>query len=292
MARRGIASGRRFSGENGLLMKPPWPNRILLLLLCFVSELLFSSFSPAAHADSGTLYTSVDSVLFKLKKGQEILLVDVRDREAFDRFRIPGSIHVPLYALKTKTFLKEKTVVLVSVGYPDFALEQSCDAVKAVGFGKTSILNGGLRMWMLKKGPIQGDSFAAREVSRIPPEYFYPQRDSPDWVAVIVSGSGASASQALIPGATHLPFQGDARKFAFSLKTLIKCKPGTPQRSILVCDEKGDSYQSIERGIQQEEVRKVFYLKGGLEAYRAFLQQQALLGRPRREEVKRCVNCP
>jgi rhodanese-related sulfurtransferase len=156
MARRGIASGRRFSGENGLLMKPPWPNRILLLLLCFVSELLFSSFSPAAHADSGTLYTSVDSVLFKLKKGQEILLVDVRDREAFDRFRIPGSIHVPLYALKTKTFLKEKTVVLVSVGYPDFALEQSCDAVKAVGFGKTSILNGGLRMWMLKKGSTKG----------------------------------------------------------------------------------------------------------------------------------------
>jgi rhodanese-related sulfurtransferase len=273
-------------------MKPPWSNRILLLLLCFTPELLFLFFSPGAHADSATLYTSVESVLFRLKQGQEILLVDVRDREAFDRFRIPGSIHVPLYTLKTKPFLKEKTVVLVSVGYPDFALEQSCDAIRVLGFGRTSILNGGLRIWMLKKGPIRGDSFAAQEVSRIPPKKFFPEKDSPDWLAVIVAGSRASASQTLIPGATHLPFQGDTRKFASSLKTLISSKPGTLQRSILICDEKGDSYQSIERGIQQEELGKVFYLKGGLEACRAFLQQQALLGQPRKEEVKRCVNCP
>jgi rhodanese-related sulfurtransferase len=227
-----------------------------------------------------------------LKKRQEILLVDIRDKEAFDRLRIPGSIHVPLYAIKTKEFLKDKPLVLVSEGYPNLALEQACKDAKAAGFSKTSILNGGLRSWLLKKGPIEGDAFASREVSTVPPKDFFAQKESSDWLVVIVSGPTASPSQPLIPGALTLPIQGDARKFASSLRTLINSKPGSPQLSILVCDERGDTYEGIERAIQQEELKKVFYLKGGLEAYRAFLRQQALLGQPGREEVKRCVNCP
>jgi rhodanese-related sulfurtransferase len=272
-------------------MKSAWSKGILPLILWFATGLLFSSFSPVVHADSGSLYISTESVLSMLKKRQEILFIDVRDRGAFDRFRIPGSIHISLYALKTKPFLKDKPLVLVSEGYPNFALEQTCDGVRVAGFTKTSILNGGLRYWIQKKGPIEGDAFAAQEVSRVSPKDFFLQKESPHWLVVIVSGPTASASQPLIPGALTLPLQGDSRKFASSLKTLINSKTGSSRLSILVCDERGEKYQSIERALQQEGLNQVFYLKGGLEAYRAFLHQLALLGQPGKEEVKRCVNC-
>jgi len=226
-----------------------------------------------------------------LKKRQEILFVDIRNKEAFDRLRIPGSIHVPLYALKTKPFLKDKPLVLVGEGYPNFALEQLCKDVRAAGFNKTSILNGGLRSWIQKKGPIEGDAFAAHEVSRVPPKVFLAQKDAPAWLVITVSDSGTSSSQPLIPGAVPLPLQGGPQKFVSTLKTILSSKPGSPQVSILVCDERGESYESIEIALQQQEIHKVFYLKGGLEAYRAFRQQQSLLAQPGRGEVKQCVSC-
>jgi rhodanese-related sulfurtransferase len=272
-------------------MKSAWSKGILPLILCFAAGLLFSSFSPAVHADSGSLYISTESVLSMLKKRQEILFVDVRDRGAFDRFRIPGSIHIPLYALKTKPFLKDKPLVLVSEGYPNFALEQTCEGVRVAGFSKTSILHGGLRCWMQKKGAIEGDAFAAHDVSRLPPKDFFSQKDSPEWVVIALSGSEPGSSPPMIPGAIALPWEGDPRKFASSLKAILNTKARSPLLSVLICNEKGEKYESIERAVQQEEIRKVFYLKGGMEAYRAFLEQQALLGQPGREEVKRCVNC-
>ncbi len=54
---------------------------------------------------------SVESVLRKLKKKEKIVLVDVRNREKFEKIRIPGSINIPLFAIKTKTFLKHKPLV-------------------------------------------------------------------------------------------------------------------------------------------------------------------------------------
>lgn len=274
-------------------MKPAWSSRVLLLLLCFTAGLLFLlSFSTAVHADSGPLYTSTESALLMKKSKQDILFVDVRDREAFDRLRIPGSIHIPVYALKTKIFLRDKSFVLVSEGYPNASLEQTCKALRDAGFARASILSGGLRSWIQKKGPVEGDAFSAREVTRVPPKAFFAQKESPHWLVVTVSDSGASARETLIPGALTLPPQGDPRKFVAALKALINSKPGSPQLSILICDEKGESYEGMERGIRQQEVNQVFYLDGGLRAYRAFLEQQALLAQPGKEEVKRCVNCP
>ena len=60
---------------------------------------------------------SVESVLQKSKEKQEIILVDGRKSDAFEKFRIPGSINIPLYAVKTKAFLRTKLLVLVNEGY-------------------------------------------------------------------------------------------------------------------------------------------------------------------------------
>ena len=88
--------------------------RIFSLTLFFGAALaasFFPSAPPAASAsgvDNAHLYLSMESVLAMLKRNQDIILVDVRHKEAFDKSRIAGSIHIPLHALKTKNFLKTK----------------------------------------------------------------------------------------------------------------------------------------------------------------------------------------
>jgi 3-mercaptopyruvate sulfurtransferase SseA len=101
----------------------------------------------------------------------------------------------------------------VSEGYPNFALEQTCKGLRDEGFTKTSILNGGLRYWMQKKGPIAGDAFAQNESSRLPPRDFFAQKDSPEWLVITVSRPAAGSSQPLIPGAVHLPWEGNSSKW-------------------------------------------------------------------------------
>jgi 3-mercaptopyruvate sulfurtransferase SseA len=51
-----------------------------------------------------SLAISVEAVLYKLKRNQKLTLVDVRSWQNFERLHIPGSINIPLYAVKTKTY--------------------------------------------------------------------------------------------------------------------------------------------------------------------------------------------
>jgi hypothetical protein len=51
-----------------------------------------------------SLAISVDAVFYKIKRNQPLTLVDVRRQQDFDQLYIPGSINIPLYAVKTKTY--------------------------------------------------------------------------------------------------------------------------------------------------------------------------------------------
>lgn len=272
-------------------MKCVWSKGILPFLFWFEVALSLSLFSTVASADSAALYITAENVMSMMKSKQDALLIDVRDREAFDKLRIPGSIHVPLYSLKTKAFLRDKPLALVSEGYPNAALDLTCKSMRDAGFTRASILNGGLRSWIQKKGPVEGDVRSVQLVSRVQPKHFFTQKDLRGWLVVAVSGDDVSSSPPLIAGTAYLPHRGDPRKFVSALKALISRKAETLHLSVLICDESEGSYEGIERVVQQEEIEQVFYLKGGLTAYRAFLQQQSLLVQRGKEEAKRCVNC-
>ncbi|MBW1679069.1 MAG: rhodanese-like domain-containing protein [Deltaproteobacteria bacterium] len=43
----------------------------------------------------------IESILQKLKENQDIILIDVRKKDEFEKFSIPGSINIPLFAVKT-----------------------------------------------------------------------------------------------------------------------------------------------------------------------------------------------
>jgi rhodanese-related sulfurtransferase len=223
-----------------------------------------------------------------LRKKQEVLLLDTRDRKAYEKFRIPGSMSIPLYAFKTKAFLRGKPLILVSEGYPNLALEQACKDARAEGFTTASILNGGLRSWTQKNGLTEGGALASYETGMLSPKDYLLNKDSPDWLLISVSDPSLPS----LPGALHLPWDGSPSEFASALKGLIKERTGSQRPSVLLCDERGDKYHRIERAVQRAQISEVFYLKGGAESYRAFQHAQALLGQPGKEEVKRCVTCP
>ena len=238
---------------------------------------------------------SVESVLRKLKKKEKIVLVDVRNREKFEKFRIPGSINIPLFAIKTKTFLKHKPLVLINEGYHYSPLERECKRLRDSGFTAVWVLNGGLNAWREKGATLNGDIFAQKELNRVPPQIFFEEKNYENWVVIDISRSESSEGYYLIPHAIAIPFIDNAGKFVSSIKRVMERHEKTPFLCFLILNENGEQYEKIEKHIEEVGLRNIFYLKEGLMGYKGFLKQQALMRQPKehsRKTLKKCPSCP
>ena len=274
--------------------------RILTVFAVLLVNALFT-YSYVSTGDCSTKSVSVESVLQKLKEKQDFILIDVRNPNEFEKFRIPGSINIPLFALKTKTFLKSKPLVLVNEGHRYKQLTEECAILSETGF-TISILDGGLYQWRRKGGPLEGDVFAQRELNEISPQAFFAGKAYENWMVIDVSRSGKTEPDIDMKDVrrTHIPFAIDSKEFISKLKSATKNHSEKEFASILICDEKGKIYEEIERQIQIAGIQNVLYLKGGLEGYKTFEQQQISMAQAKSEggtkkstkTNKNCPSCP
>ena len=237
---------------------------------------------------------SPESVLQKMRENRDIILIDVRKKAEFEKFRIPGSINIPPFAIKTKAFLKPKSLVIVNEGYNYGELEQECVHLRSSGF-KVWILNGGLNYWREKGVPLEGDVFARKALNRIPPRSFFAEKDYENWIVIDVSVSKHPEAHPLIPQSISLPYENDEEKFIKTSKGTVAKLQHSRFLSVLICSEKGEHYEHIEKLVQKAGVTNVFFLEGGLEAYKKFLGQQTLIRQAKdsaRKTPKECATCP
>jgi len=145
--------------------------RSFILLFCFLSAFIpYIDVSAKSHSEiykendiieipeilirreliryTPDLYISTESLLNNPDQKKKSILVDVRTKEKFNSFGIPGSINIPLYAIKTKPMLRSQSVVLVNEGFSNHRLEETCKTLRKNGFA-ASILRGGLNDWKI-----------------------------------------------------------------------------------------------------------------------------------------------
>ena len=109
---------------------------VLSLILCLVAPRV-SAFPVKGCLPE--LLISSDEVIPEQGMRNEMLLVDIRPAAAFERLRIPGSLNVPLFAIKAKTFLKKYDLVLVDEGYRYAQIEEACRHLRRAGFPASDI---------------------------------------------------------------------------------------------------------------------------------------------------------
>ncbi len=236
---------------------------------------------------------SVKTVLHRLKQGQKITLVDIRSAADFERLKIPGSINVPLFAVKTKPFLKTNPLVLVNAGYGYGRLETECRRLKKTGY-RVSILDGGLPAWHRRGGLLVGDLFALQDMKRVSSQTFFNEKNYTNGLEIDISSKRTQDSKQLLPSAVHLPFSGDVRgkraaRFQKKLKQIAK-KSNTPFGSVMIFDQDGARYERIQAIFANTDL-KIFYLKDGLAGYKKYLQNLALSRQPREKRTKKLIKC-
>lgn len=234
------------------------------------------------------IFITAETVNKVASEKASITLVDIRRPDEFEKAHIPGSLNIGLHSIKTKPFLKDTKIVLVTKGYQYAQLDAECARLHDQGYS-VSILLGGLNAWQQASYPLEGTSWVQASFDRITPEAFYPEQDYDNWVVIDATKKG-QASKAF-PGAIH--YDPDTWLFAQTrLKGAVdKCGKDRPCL-VLIVNEKGTDYQKITRTVLHAEVKNVFYLEGGLKAYEEYLKGNALSHEPKENRTKSIRKCP
>ena len=234
-----------------------------------------------------SLSISADAVLYKIRQNQKFTLVDVRSSEDFERLHIPGSVNIPLYALKTKTYLKSALVVLVNEGFRYGELENECRRLAERGF-QMSILDGGLPAWQRKGGQLVGDLFALDEMKTVSSQVFFREKDYQNTVVVDISPTQNEASKQLFPYAKHIQVLDNSNGSYPELRRLIK--KNKPFQSLVIFNATGEYYEKTEKILNQMGI-DTFHLQGGVAGYQKYLEGLLLSWKPRDSRMKTVSNC-
>jgi rhodanese-related sulfurtransferase len=265
----------------------------IIVLFCLSSIPISAGEQLKKHDPS--LAISVDSAIRQHRKNS-IFLVDVRNRKAFETLKIPGSLNIPLYAVKTRPFLKSQPIVLVNAGFAGSLLEQECRQLNQKGF-KASFLTGGLNAWSHRGGPLEGDLFAVQTLAAVSPRIYHQEKDFKNTIVIEVSGVRGSSSKQLIPAAIHLPQVGASANQPMhnlslsDLRASVRENRKNPTSAILITNQDGKGYEHLEKTIAKADLGPVFYLTGGLNGYSRFLDHLALSRKPQAKRVKTINEC-
>jgi rhodanese-related sulfurtransferase len=255
---------------------------LLMFMLLFITQAGDAMAAPVSRQSqtiSPALAASIPAALSGLKK-KKVFLVDVRRPAEYAKYHIPGSLNIPLFALKAKPFLKSKPVILVNDGFAASRLAAACKRLNRAGF-KAAVLPGGLLAWKEKGGRLIGDPFAMQQMNRVPPAIFMQESRSGDYLLIDASKEKNPPVAGAMRQAVHLPLlekQGPAK-----LKKLIRKNSADPFRAILICTRDGRSDDLIQRRLAEAGIRRVFFLQGGRQAYEKQLKYLSLSRKPKQK---------
>lgn len=243
---------------------------------------------PSARArQPHALFVSPEYASTQIKKSSKMLLVDVRPRAVFEKIHINGSVHIPLHFIKTKDYLKQKTLVLVNNGFCRQQLIDTCAALNKKNFD-ARILSGGLNAWIQKGLPVRGDALAAKTISRVSPRDAFTEHIARSFLPADISGR---QPEPVFDGTVYLDLSGKNEPNA-----LVLLNKENPNSCILVFNQTGRSYEGIGDQLRSSGAGNIFFLTGGAAAYKEFLENRKRTGAPRSLRMMTvgkipCKNC-
>lgn len=222
---------------------------------------------------------------------RQTLLVDVRRASEFERFRIPGSLNLAAFSIKSKPYLKRNPIVLVNEGRYLGQLERDCEQLKAQGFQQVGVMSGGLNAWYRAGYPVAGERLDISRLNRIEPSEWIAAIQERDWKYIDLDGSLQNLAN-LLPASSVIEYpHTDKRKFITQVNLADQSFDKRRLSGYLVVSNKGDEYESVEHLLQLTDATSVFFLSGGMAALQRYLNtHSSLISRLARgfKELHRC----
>jgi len=213
----------------------------------------------------------LDASEVKKKIAKNFVIIDVRDQTVYQNGHIAGSLNIPLYQVKTKSYLKNKRVILVNEGYDRKSLVLACRQLRQSGFKNIYVLKDGLPGWQKLFGKIDHrNQDSARNT--IPSNILFHERESRDWLVLYMARKKKTRLKQYFKSIIYTKNIGNIN----TIKRLIKKQQSRlkSEFSIVVVDAAGDNNKGFNSLYQALQRPDVFYLRGGLKAFEKFVKNQ------------------
>lgn len=128
-----------------------------------IQEIKETITKPLPHPPSLKNKSSANALKERLEWGEPALtIIDVRDREAFNKQHITGAMPMPMDVLvETAKSSLEMNRDIYIYGETDEKTSQAASALREAGFNSIAELEGGLPGWQAISGPTEGREFNA-----------------------------------------------------------------------------------------------------------------------------------
>jgi len=139
---------------------------------CLADDVVPDKFSPGNKSINTMpdMSCAISSVELPLLQGHpETLFVDVRTAAEYEAYRIDSALNMTVSALRSKSFMREKSVVLIGNGKAERELYGACGELKKQGFKQIRVLQGGMSAWLFSKQPVVGRPSDAAQYIRLSP---------------------------------------------------------------------------------------------------------------------------
>ena len=200
----------------------------------------------------------------------EAVVVDLRIPTKFAQARLPRSLNLQAFALKSHKEWKNRTLILVDEGHDPTELMAEVAALRAAGFGDVRALDGGVAAWARQGGPLEGTADLPVQIAQISPSQFARSQAAGRWRVIEVSPEAAAA----FPDAEVVARWTGLESL---LGQLPKPPPGAlPQRTLVIAPDL-ETYAHIEKRFGALDTAGLFYLLGGSRALQQFRSLQAAI---------------
>jgi rhodanese-related sulfurtransferase len=100
--------------------------------------------------------TDASAVLARVKKGEKLLLVDVREDNEWAKGRIAGAIHLGKGVIErdVEAAIPDKTAEVILYCGGGFRSALSADNLQKMGYKNVISMDGGWRAWVEANGPV------------------------------------------------------------------------------------------------------------------------------------------
>lgn len=127
----------------------------------------------------------------------ESVVVDTRPATEFGGFQIEGSLNLTVSGLRHKSYLRDKTIVLVGSGKGEHVLYEACAELKKDGFKQVRVLRGGLIAWLSYAQPSIGRAPGENTLAQLSPAELW--LESQFGANLVLVNKKQDAIQSLIP---------------------------------------------------------------------------------------------
>ena len=141
---------------------------------------------------SNDVYIGAGELRVRLSEanGGQVVIVDVRNKEAFSGYHIENAINLQVFEIKTKTFLRRKPLVLVGDPIGGSAIEREVRSLRDHGFTEVSVLRGGIPAWLSTAAEPTSDQPPLAPLKTVRPIDYYQDASRHAWTVIDLSDSG------------------------------------------------------------------------------------------------------